>query len=84
MDRALVLAVRAGAAGDVPVGALVQDAAGRTIAEGWNEREQTGDPTAHAELVALRRAAASLGSWNLEQHTLVVTPTGAEILTQAG
>lgn len=73
MDRALALAAAAGASGDVPVGAVVMDAAGRTIAEGRNERELTSDPTAHAEIIALRRAAASLGSWNLEDHTLVVT-----------
>ncbi|WP_235038166.1 tRNA adenosine(34) deaminase TadA [Microbacterium sp. 18062] len=73
MDRALVLAAQAGAAGDVPVGAVVTDAAGRIVGEGRNEREATGDPTAHAEVVALRRAAAALGSWNLDRCTLVVT-----------
>jgi len=73
MDRALALAVAAAAAGDVPVGAVVMDAAGRIVGEGRNEREETHDPTAHAEVVALRQAAASLGSWNLEDHTLVVT-----------
>ncbi len=73
MARALELAAEAAAAGDVPVGAVVMDAAGRTIGEGRNLREQTADPTAHAEVVALRAAAASLGSWNLEGCTLVVT-----------
>ncbi|WP_417564384.1 nucleoside deaminase [Microbacterium sp.] len=73
MDRALALAARAGAAGDVPVGAVVLDATARVIAEGSNERAVTFDPTAHAEVVALRAAAASLGSWNLEGCTLVVT-----------
>lgn len=73
MDRALELAGAALAAGDVPVGAVVTDAAGAVIGEGRNEREETGDPTAHAEVVALRRAAASLGSWNLGGCTLVVT-----------
>ncbi|MDF2554812.1 MAG: tRNA-specific adenosine deaminase [Microbacterium sp.] len=73
MARALVLAAEAGAAGDVPVGAVVTDAGGRIVGEGRNEREQTGDPTAHAEVVALRRAAAALGSWNLEGCSLVVT-----------
>jgi len=73
MDRALALAADAGASGDVPVGAVVMDAAGRIVAEGRNEREQASDPTAHAEIVALRRAAASHRSWNLEDHTLVVT-----------
>ncbi|MFH8248881.1 nucleoside deaminase [Microbacterium sp. B2969] len=73
MDRALALAAEAAAAGDVPVGAVVRDAAGAVIGEGRNLREVTGDPTAHAEVVALRAAAASLGSWNLEGCTLVVT-----------
>lgn len=73
MARALELAQHASADGDVPVGAVVLDAEGRTIAEGRNERELTGDPTAHAEVVALRRAAASTGSWNLSGCTLVVT-----------
>ncbi|WP_309736692.1 tRNA adenosine(34) deaminase TadA [Microbacterium sp. SORGH_AS_0428] len=73
MARALELARHASADGDVPVGAVVLDAEGRTIAEGRNERELTGDPTAHAEVVALRRAAASTGSWNLSGCTLVVT-----------
>lgn len=73
MLRALALAQEAAAAGDVPVGAVVLDADGRIIAEGRNIREETGDPTGHAEVVALRSAAASIGSWNLEGHTLVVT-----------
>ena len=73
MERALVLAAEAGAAGDVPVGAVVTDLDGRVVGEGRNEREQTGDPTAHAEVVALRRAAATLGAWNLDGCTLVVT-----------
>jgi len=73
MTRALALAAEAGAAGDVPVGAVVLDASGRIVGEGRNLREQTHDPTGHAEIVALRNAAASLGSWNLEDHTLVVT-----------
>ena len=73
MARALVLAADAGQAGDVPVGALVSDAAGVVIGEGRNLRELTHDPTAHAEVVALRQAAAAIGSWNLEGCTLVVT-----------
>ena len=73
MDRALELAAQAGEAGDVPVGAVVTDAAGRIIGEGLNLREATGDPTAHAEVVALRAAAATIGDWNLEGCTLVVT-----------
>lgn len=73
LDHAFVLGARAGAQGDVPVGAVVTDAAGQIIGEGWNLREATGDPTAHAEVVALRAAAHSRGSWNLEGCTLVVT-----------
>jgi tRNA(adenine34) deaminase len=73
MQRALALAVDAASAGDVPVGAVVTDASGAVIGEGRNLREVTHDPTAHAEVVALRAAAASVGSWNLEGCTLVVT-----------
>lgn len=73
MRRALALAQAAAAHGDVPVGAVVVDAAGTVCGEGQNAREVTGDPTAHAEVVALRQAAASAGSWNLEGCTLVVT-----------
>jgi tRNA(adenine34) deaminase len=73
MTRALQLAAEAGAAGEVPVGAVVTDSSGAVIGEGRNLREATGDPTAHAEVVALRAAAASLGSWNLTGCSLVVT-----------
>jgi len=73
MTRALALAVQAATEGEVPVGAVVTDAAGRVIGEGRNLRETTADPTAHAEVIALRAAAASLGSWNLTGCTLVVT-----------
>ncbi|MBD3940373.1 nucleoside deaminase [Microbacterium sp. NEAU-LLC] len=73
MDRALRLAAQAGASGDVPVGAVVMDAAGTVIGEGLNLRERDHDPTAHAEVVALRAAAAAHGDWNLEGCTLVVT-----------
>ncbi|MFB7247881.1 tRNA adenosine(34) deaminase TadA [Streptomyces populi] len=65
------LAVRGG---DVPVGAVVLSPDGTTVlAAGHNEREATGDPTAHAEVLALRRAAARLGEWRLSGCTLVVT-----------
>ena len=73
MDRALELARAAAVDGDVPVGAVVTDASGAVIGEGRNLREVDHDPTGHAEVVALRRAAASLGSWNLTGCTLVVT-----------
>jgi tRNA(adenine34) deaminase len=59
--------------GDVPVAALVVDAAGRTIGSGRNERELRQDPTAHAEILALRAAAERIGSWHLENTVLVVT-----------
>ncbi len=59
--------------GDVPVGAVVVDAEGGVLGAGHNERELTGDPTAHAEVLALRRAAAVVGSWRLTGCTLVVT-----------
>ncbi len=58
---------------DVPVGAVVYDAEGRELGYGANRREETGDPTAHAEIVALRAAAANVGSWRLAGCTLVVT-----------
>jgi len=73
MIRALALAGEASAAGEIPVGAVVTDASGTTLGEGRNLREETSDPTAHAEIVALRAAAASLGSWNLDGCTLTVT-----------
>ena len=73
MRRALALAAEAGSAGDVPVGAVVLDADGAVVGEGRNLREQTHDPTAHAEIVALRAAAERHGGWNLEGHTLVVS-----------
>lgn len=68
-----MLAAEAAAASEIPVGAVVLDPDGRIIAEGRNTREETHDPTGHAEIEALRRAAAVVGSWNLEGHTLVVT-----------
>lgn len=73
MARALVLAGEASRAGEIPVGAVVTDAEGAVIGEARNLREETGDPTAHAEIAALRRAAEALGSWNLEGCTLTVT-----------
>ena len=59
--------------GDVPIGAVVVAADGRLVARRHNERERLGDPTAHAEVLALRDAAAALGSWRLTGATLVVT-----------
>ena len=73
MTIALGEAVRALETGDVPVGAIVVDSGGDIVGSGRNEREAKGDPTAHAEIVALRSAAEQVGSWNLSGHTLVVT-----------
>jgi len=73
MRRALALAEEAGKTGEIPVGAVITDAARGVVGQGRNLREATADPTAHAEIVALREAAASLGSWNLEGCTLTVT-----------
>jgi tRNA(adenine34) deaminase len=58
---------------DVPVAAMLFDASGRRIAVGRNEREKFHDPTAHAELVAIRAAARAVGDWHLRDTTLVVT-----------
>lgn len=72
MRLALLEAARAPEHDDVPVGAVViRD--GTVIASRHNERELTGDPTAHAEVLALRDAAREIGSWRLEDCTLVVT-----------
>ncbi|SES34859.1 tRNA(adenine34) deaminase [Pedococcus cremeus] len=73
MGRALELATGAAGSGDVPVGAVVVSPAGEVIGEGANLREVEGDPTAHAEVVALRAAARHTGEWRLEDCTLVVT-----------
>jgi tRNA(adenine34) deaminase len=73
IESALAEARTALALGEVPIGAVVLDAAGEVIATGHNEREITHDPTAHAEVVALRRAGEKLGSWHLDDCTLVVT-----------
>ena len=58
---------------DVPVGAVILDASGEVVATGTNERELNADPSAHAEIVAIRDAARALGNWRLEGHTLIVT-----------
>jgi tRNA(adenine34) deaminase len=73
MRAALAEADAALATGDVPVGAVVLDASGTVIARGRNRREADGDPTAHAEIVAIRAAARSAGQWRLDGRTLVVT-----------
>jgi tRNA(adenine34) deaminase len=73
MRAALVQAERARATGDVPVGAVVLGPDGQQLSAACNEREAAGDPTAHAEVLALRAAAAALGQWRLTGCTLVVT-----------
>ncbi len=73
MRHALAEAERAARSGDVPVGAVVLGPDGEVLATGHNEREADGDPTAHAEVLALRRAARRLGAWRLTGCTLVVT-----------
>lgn len=73
MRRALTEASAAQDHGDVPIGAVVLSASGEVLAAAGNERELMGDPTAHAEVVAIRRAAERLGEWRLSGCTLVVT-----------
>jgi tRNA(adenine34) deaminase len=73
MERALDEARACLDTGDVPVGAVVLGPAGDVVAVGRNEREARQDPTAHAEVLALRAAAAVTGDWHLSEHTLVVT-----------
>ena len=73
MQQAISLAKEAATKGDVPVGALVVDDAGTIIGVGANLREQDSDPTAHAEIVAIRNAANKIGSYRLDDLTMVVT-----------
>jgi tRNA(adenine34) deaminase len=73
MRLALAEAAGCAATGDVPVGAVVLDEDGEALAVGRNRREADADPTAHAELIALRAAAAVRGQWRLSGCTLVVT-----------
>ncbi|MEJ3405404.1 tRNA adenosine(34) deaminase TadA [Rathayibacter sp. YIM 133350] len=73
MRLALDEAQLALASGDVPVGAIVTDASGAVIGRGHNERELRHDPTAHAEVQAIRQAAQALGDWQLQGCTLTVT-----------
>ena len=73
MQAALSLAKVAADKGDVPVGAIVVNEAGEILGTGQNLREQSNDPTAHAEVIAIRQAAEKIGSWRLDDLTLVVT-----------
>ena len=73
MQAALSLAKVAADKGDVPVGAIVVNEAGEILGTGQNFREQSNDPTAHAEIIAIRQAAEKIGIWRLDELTLVVT-----------
>ena len=73
MQEALKLAKEAATKGEVPVGALVVDDAGTILGMGANLREQDNDPTAHAEIVAIRDAANKIGNYRLDDLTMVVT-----------
>ena len=73
MQEAISLAKKAATKGDVPVGALVVDDSGSILGMGANLREQDNDPTAHAEIVAIRKAANKTGNYRLDDLTMVVT-----------
>jgi tRNA(adenine34) deaminase len=72
MERAIELARRAAEHGDVPIGAVIARA-GEVLGEAGNERELRGDPTAHAEVLALRQAAEQIGGWRIGEATIYVT-----------
>ena len=84
MRVALDAARKAVASQDIPVGAAIFNNAGDLIATGHNERELHKDPTAHAEIVAIRNAAENLGDWHLTDHTLVVTLEPCAMCAGAG
>ena len=73
MQRAISLAGEVKSSGDVPVGALIVNEAGEIVSSGKNEREKDNDPTAHAEIVVIRKASEKIGSWHLDDLTLIVT-----------
>jgi tRNA(adenine34) deaminase len=73
MQQAISLAYEVKSSGDVPVGALIVNDAGEILSSGKNEREKDNDPTAHAEILAIRRASEKIGSWRLDDLTLIVT-----------
>jgi len=73
MRTALAVAQEALRTGDVPVGAIILNEKNEIVSQGCNRREDLDDPTAHAEIVAIRAAAQSLGTWRLDGYTLVVT-----------
>ncbi len=90
MRRALILAQEAGSAGEIPVGAVIVNTQGDCLAQAGNRKERNQDPTAHAEILALRQASATLQDWRLSDCTLYVTLepcimcTGAIILARLG
>ena len=73
MQQAIAIAQEVKSSGDVPVGALIVNEVGEVLSSSKNEREKNNDPTAHAEIVAIRKASEKLGSWRLDDLTLVVT-----------
>ncbi len=73
MQQAITIAREVKSSGDVPVGALIINEAGEVLSSGKNERKKDNDPTAHAEILAIRRAGEKLGSWRLDDLTLIVT-----------
>ena len=73
MQQAILLAKETAIKGDVPVGALVVDKSGNVVGQGANLREQDNDPTAHAEIVAIRNTAKKIGNYRLDELTMVVT-----------
>ena len=73
MQQAIALAKSAADSGDVPVGALVVNEQGEVLGTGHNLREENNDPTAHAEIVAMRMAAAKLNNWRMDDLTMIVT-----------
>ena len=73
MQQVITLAREVKSSGDVPVGALIVNETGEILSFGKNEREKDNDPTAHAEIVAIRKASEKLDSWRLDGLTLIVT-----------
>jgi len=73
MQQAISFAQEVKSSGDVPVGALIVNEAGEIVSLGKNEREKDNDPTAHAEILAIRNASEKIGSWRLDDLTLIVT-----------
>ena len=73
MQQAIAIANEVKSSGDVPVGALIVNEAGEILSSGKNEREKDNDPTAHAEIVAIREVSEKISSWRLDDLTLIVT-----------